>query len=95
MTLEIPSVTVDGEQFAVNLEMVDPVSQRLRLSALGPATADAEAVIFDSVSGQVQIPNAALVFPDGSMEHYELRLEYLPDSDPPIFNVLNLTPLEE
>jgi hypothetical protein len=91
--LLIPEVEVDGAAYQVELQMSDPVSKRLLLVSLKPLIGTNNPVIFDNTSGRVRIPKAALLLPDADPLYYALELEHMPDSNPMLFNLVELVPL--
>ncbi len=95
-TLHIPSVAVDGKRYTVNLEMLDAVSYRLKLISLQSLPDDAitsETVVFSNATGRVRIPRASLLLTSEETQYYEIELEFLPNSNPAVFDVIDLRPI--
>ncbi len=91
--LEIPVVQVNGEYFKVTLRLADTINNLLQLTGLTHVAPVSGAPVFTDESGQVVLPRAHLMSMDTTVatEHFRLVLEYLPDSNPPLLHVRELT----
>jgi len=75
--LVLPDVLADGVHYRVSLAADNLLLNRLRLVDLAVRERSASPLVFDTRSGILDIENAVLLLPDGTGQHYDLRLRHL------------------
>lgn len=89
--LVIPNVAIDGNHYRVHLELLSYNPERFRVTSMTVVDAQDYAAQFDASTGSIQL-HGALSERGNTTRIYDLTLALVAGAEPPMLEVISLTP---
>lgn len=88
--LVIPALKIDQHYYRAALRLIDHTAllfQQINLQSIAP---DNQAVVFDSMTGLLELPATTLIESDGSESHADLTFRLIPDTMPVVLELVGM-----